>query len=192
MRIRELAAAALAVGVSLSSSGCASIIKGGGPETVSLRSAPADADVKIIDMSNGNVIQHGKTPLMVALAKSRGFFQGARYQVVFDKPGFATREVTLDTRVSGWYVGGNLIFGGLIGWLIVDPATGAMWTLSQDEVSVDLTPIAPAAPAVAPAAAPVPQASAPVNAPAVAVITVQELAAQRPDLLARMNAVPVR
>lgn len=30
--------------------------------------------------------------------------------------------------MNGWYIG-NLLFGGIIGLLIVDPATGAMWTL---------------------------------------------------------------
>ena len=30
----------------------------------------------------------------------------------------------------------NVIFGGLIGWLIIDPATGAMWTLEDEVVNV--------------------------------------------------------
>lgn len=30
--------------------------------------------------------------------------------------------------MDGWYVG-NIIFGGLIGLLLVDPITGAMWKL---------------------------------------------------------------
>lgn len=40
------------------------------------------------------------------------------------------RAVTLTTGPSGWYVG-NVVFGGLIGLLIVDPATGAMWGISR-------------------------------------------------------------
>jgi hypothetical protein len=35
--------------------------------------------------------------------------------------------------VNGWYFG-NIIFGGLIGLLAVDPATGAMYTLKPDAV----------------------------------------------------------
>ncbi|MDY5520178.1 hypothetical protein, partial [Campylobacter lanienae] len=35
---------------------------------------------------------------------------------------------------------GNFIFGGLLGWLIVDPATGAMWNLKpehNENITVD-------------------------------------------------------
>ncbi len=35
-------------------------------------------------------------------------------------------------------LGGNILFGGLIGWLIVDPATGAMWTLVPKEINTEL------------------------------------------------------
>lgn len=39
--------------------------------------------------------------------------------------------------VSGWYVA-NLLFGGLIGLLIVDPLTGAMYNLSPEDVNAVL------------------------------------------------------
>jgi len=35
-----------------------------------------------------------------------------------------------------WYLAGNIVFGGIAGWLIVDPLTGAMWRLSPKEVNV--------------------------------------------------------
>ena len=54
------------------------------------------------------------------------------------KAGYSNHTVTVDTRLNGWYIGGNLIFGGLIGWLIVDPATGAMWTLNTREINLTL------------------------------------------------------
>ena len=40
----------------------------------------------------------------------------------------------MSSRINGWYVG-NIVFGGFIGWLIVDPLTGAMWTLDTEHVS---------------------------------------------------------
>ncbi|MCA1825983.1 MAG: PEGA domain-containing protein [Myxococcales bacterium] len=122
----------------VSSLGCASIIKGGGPQSISIRSSPSDANVTIYEASTGTAITSGRTPYTVALNKSRGFFSGSKYRVVVEKPGFAPREAVIDSNVSGWYVGGNLLFGGLIGWLIVDPATGAMWTLSPEDLSLDL------------------------------------------------------
>ena len=45
----------------------------------------------------------------------------------------------LESEVDSWYFG-NILFGGLIGMLIIDPATGAMWKLPEN-VSTDLSPI---------------------------------------------------
>jgi hypothetical protein len=39
--------------------------------------------------------------------------------------------------LNGWYLG-NLLFGGLVGLLVVDPATGAMFRLPED-ATVNLT-----------------------------------------------------
>ena len=49
--------------------------------------------------------------------------------MTFEKPGYQTEAIVLEGTPGGWYIGGNLLFGGGMGWLIVDPATGAMWTL---------------------------------------------------------------
>jgi len=43
------------------------------------------------------------------------------------------RTIDLECSVNGWYFG-NLFIGGLIGMLIVDPATGAMYRLDRKEV----------------------------------------------------------
>ncbi|HEY6101144.1 MAG TPA: hypothetical protein VIW03_17035 [Anaeromyxobacter sp.] len=130
--------AALAAAAALS--GCASIIKGGGPEAFTVRSQPPGADVQITAIPTGETVASGRTPLTAMLPKSRGFFQGAKYKVLVQLPGYQARETILDTNVNGWYVAGNLVFGGLIGWLIVDPATGAMWTLSNEAIDVPLAP----------------------------------------------------
>jgi hypothetical protein len=123
--------------------GCATIIKGGG-ESVSFKSNPSDADVKVIDARNGTTVASGKTPLSVKLDRGAGYFKGAKYNVVIEKPGFSKKEFVIDSSLmAGWYLVGNLLFGGLIGWFIVDPATGAMWTLDPVETYVELVPTAP-------------------------------------------------
>jgi hypothetical protein len=157
-------------------SGCASIIKGGGAQAISIRSNPSEASVKIFDFKTGNALSTGTTPFIATLEKSHGFFSGAKYRVVIEKQGFATREVIVDSNANGWYIGGNLVFGGLIGWLIVDPATGAMWTLDPDQVSVDLQS-APPPPAAA-------QASAPVS-----VLEVDDFATLHPNLLNKLKRI---
>ncbi|MEW6291598.1 MAG: hypothetical protein AB1545_17315, partial [Thermodesulfobacteriota bacterium] len=46
--------------------------------------------------------------------------------------------ITVESKANGWYILGNLLFGGLIGYLIVDPATGAMWNLTPDKIDTTL------------------------------------------------------
>lgn len=116
---------------------CATIMGKSGPETLNIRSAPDQASVSITDESGVKIFE-GKTPTALPLEKKKGYFSGKKYTVKISKEGYAAHAVTVDTRVNGWYIGGNLIFGGLIGWLIVDPATGAMWTLDTNEVNVTL------------------------------------------------------
>jgi len=35
---------------------------------------------------------------------------------------------------------GNIIFGGLVGMIVVDPLTGAMWDLEPADIEQPLTP----------------------------------------------------
>jgi hypothetical protein len=67
-----------------------------------------------------------------------GYFKGQTYRLVFEMPTYATAELTLGSSVSGWYFG-NLVLGGLIGMLIVDPLTSAMYNLTPDKVQQPLT-----------------------------------------------------
>jgi hypothetical protein len=53
-------------------------------------------------------------------------------------PGHATSEVKLESSLSGWYLG-NIVFGGLIGMLIVDPMTGAMYNLTPEKIEQPLS-----------------------------------------------------
>ncbi|BCB96121.1 hypothetical protein JZK55_10430 [Dissulfurispira thermophila] len=116
---------------------CATIMGKSGPETLNVRSTPDQANVTIID-ELGTKIFEGKTPVALPLEKKKGYFKGKKYTVKIQKEGYAEQTVTVDTRLNGWYIGGNIILGGLIGWLIVDPATGAMWTLDSNEINVTL------------------------------------------------------
>ena len=46
------------------------------------------------------------------------------------KEGFADKQITLTSSLSGWYFG-NLLLGGLIGMVAVDPLTGAMFVFPE-------------------------------------------------------------
>lgn len=118
--------------------GCASIIKSG-PQTISIKSNPSDAKLLVYDVrKGGDEIINAKTPFTATLKRGAGFFKKAKYKVVIEKEGYKTKEILLEGSPNGWYILGNLAFGGLIGWLIVDPATGSMWTLLPEDINPDL------------------------------------------------------
>ncbi len=123
--------------VGLLATGCASIVKGS-DQKVSFKSEPSEAKVVITDVRQGKEIQVGSTPFTTTLKRGAGYFKKAKYNVTFEKPGYQTEAILLEGTPGGWYIGGNLLFGGGMGWLIVDPATGAMWTLEPNDVSVTL------------------------------------------------------
>ncbi len=113
-------------------SGCASIVRD------SYQSVPVQANVDNVDIeitnSEGRVVYTGQAPTSVLLKTSKsGYFSPEKYTVKASKAGYATQYETIDWHVSNWYIFGNLVFGGLLGWFVVDPLTGEMYYL--DEVS---------------------------------------------------------
>jgi hypothetical protein len=125
----------------LVASGCASIMCSDS-KTVSIDSYPADANFTILSL-DGRVIHKGTTPAMVTLKRGRGYFQAGDYRIAFNKAGYeGVYTMPIKSKVEvGWYLGGNVVFGGLIGWIIVDPLTGAMYTM--EDVYVTLPPDPP-------------------------------------------------
>jgi len=115
--------------------GCASIVDGG-PKLVQINSNPLGAKVTVFDKT-GKEISVLTTPASVALKRCHGFLSGEDYKLVFENAGYYPYETHIKSTVDGWYFG-NIIFGGLIGIVIVDPATGAMFTLSPREVNHNL------------------------------------------------------
>ena len=116
--------------------GCASIIKGG-MQTVNIRSNPSEAKATIVNSAGVTMISQN-TPCMVSLKRGDGYFKKGSYRLVVEKVGYQKFETEIRGQVNGWYLGGNLVFGGLIGYLILDPATGGMWTLKPEEVDASL------------------------------------------------------
>lgn len=121
-----LAASTLAAALTLS--GCASIISDS-HYPVSFTSQPAGATFTVRNES-GAVVHQGVTPGTVTLRSGDGYFSGAHYTVAFSKDGYESQTNTVSPSVDGWYVA-NILFGGLIGLLIIDPATGAMYKLPE-------------------------------------------------------------
>lgn len=117
------------------STGCASIVtKSSYPVTIN--SMPSEAKIEITD-KKGIVVYTGYTPSTVKLKAGSGFFGKARYQVKFTKEGYESKVSPIEFKLDGWYFG-NILFGGFIGMLIVDPATGAMYKLETEFVNETL------------------------------------------------------
>jgi hypothetical protein len=117
-------------------SGCATIVHGG-PRAIAIASNPPGAKVSIYDRSN-SLVQTSTTPFIAQLPTRFGYFKAPAYRLVFELPSYVTTEAHLDSSVSGWYFA-NLVFGGLIGMLIVDPLTGAMYNLTPEKIEQPLT-----------------------------------------------------
>ena len=111
--------------------GCASIVSKS-EYPVAITSNPTGADFTV-KRANGLPIASGVTPATITLAASDGYFKPAKYTVEFRRKG-VLQSVPLTAKVDGWYFG-NILFGGLIGLLIVDPATGAMWSLKDTAIA---------------------------------------------------------
>ncbi|MBB3142222.1 hypothetical protein [Halomonas organivorans] len=136
MKIKGMAVAVAAASV-MTLSGCASIV-GDKEQAITINSTPSQADVVITDERSMDVFE-GQTPTTVTLRKSDGsYFGGKDYSVTISKDGYQSRTVAISSSPNGWYIGGNLVFGGLIGWLIVDPLTGSMYSLSPNEINTSL------------------------------------------------------
>jgi hypothetical protein len=100
-------------------------------------SSPAGAKVTITNR-RGVEVYSGLTPAKVSLKSGAGFFKKESYTVKYALEGYDPLEIPLECKLNGWYWG-NILFGGLLGMLVIDPATGAMYKLSVPFVDGSLT-----------------------------------------------------
>jgi hypothetical protein len=120
----------------MSLTGCATIV-GKDTQLVSIKSEPPGAAVQISD-KNKDVVFTGTTPTTVVLKKSTGKYFGAQdYNVNISLPGYETQNVYLSEGVNGWYFG-NILLGGVVGMLLVDPWNGGMYTMKNSDINLTL------------------------------------------------------
>lgn len=125
----------LSVGCMFLCTGCASIICGS-EKTINVTSSPVESEFSIINRK-GNIIAKGVTPTNVTLKRGDGWFRAGDYTIKLSKAGYKETIVPIKQDLeTGWYGLGNLVFGGPIGWIIVDPLTGAMYNIKDVNVSL--------------------------------------------------------
>jgi hypothetical protein len=115
---------------SLLLSNCATIISPMLNKETSIDSVPSKLAFTITDKA-GKVVSEGYTPTKVTLDSSSGYFQAATYTVEVKKGKKVVGRQSFSAGLNGWYVG-NIAIGGLIGMVIVDPLTGAMYRMPGD------------------------------------------------------------
>jgi hypothetical protein len=99
-----------------------------GPEPVTITSEPPDARVTITDLRTHQLLVRASTPVIASLARHAGYMRPARYQVVVEKPGYQPYVLLLQAELEQTYFG-NFVAGGPLGFLVIDPLTGAMYAL---------------------------------------------------------------
>lgn len=135
MRKNLLKLSAFLMAAPLLISSCATIVsKSSYPVAIDTR--PDGVNVSITD-KKGKEVYKGQTPSTVILKSGAGFFSRAEYQVKLSAPGYAEQVIPVNYKLNGWYFG-NLLIGGLLGMLIIDPATGAMWKLETPPINVTM------------------------------------------------------
>lgn len=137
MRITLLKFFALTLIVALLFPSCATIVsKSKYPLTI--HSNPVGAGINVTN-KKGKQVFTGVTPSTVELKSGASFFKRAEYTVKLTALGYEEQNIPVKFKVDGWYWG-NIFIGGLIGFLIVDPATGAMYKLDTPPINVTLKP----------------------------------------------------
>jgi hypothetical protein len=114
-------------------SACATIVSDS-KYPVAIDTTPSGVEF-VITNEDGVAVHSDTTPATVVLKSGAGYFNGETYKVSCDIDDKSV-DYILDSELDGWYIG-NIIFGGLIGFLIVDPATGSMWKL-PDTVNISM------------------------------------------------------
>jgi len=104
--------------------GCASIISGRKQE-VSISSEPTAANVYV------DRVNRGKTPVTIYLDRGR------KHTVKIELEGYEPYMVTIGRGFNGWFLLNVVFLWAPIG-MVIDFATGAVYSLSPDEIKASL------------------------------------------------------
>jgi hypothetical protein len=117
--------------IGMMATGCATIVSDS-TYTLRVETEPQGANIEIKN-KYGMVQYTGVSPQVFQIEVGDGFFKKARYTIDIKMDGHPKRSYPLLISLDGWYFG-NLIFPGVIGLLIIDPVTGAMWELDTEYI----------------------------------------------------------
>ena len=114
---------------------CASIVSKT-KYNIPINTYPQGATITVTN-KKGKEIYTGKTPSTVTVKSGAGYFTKAWYEVKLEMDGYDAQIIPIEFDLNAWYFG-NIILGGYIGMLIVDPVTGAMWKIKTGSINAIL------------------------------------------------------
>lgn len=123
---------------------CASIVKGKS-EDIRIATPSNGMKLTVYDIKNNNFkLAVGESPLNLNLRTGAGLYSRAEYKVVAENAKGESAETIVSAKLRlGWYLLGNLAFFGtdlLVGLLVIDPYTGAMWGFEDPENTIVNSP----------------------------------------------------
>jgi len=130
----------VSVAACLALCGCATIFSGT-TQDVTVKSTPGAkytvTNTYGAQVANGTV--GGDGAATVNLVRGHGYFSPHAYKMKIGKEGYTPETVDIQPGMNGWYFA-NLAIGGILGMLIIDPITGAMYTMAPTPEEAMLKP----------------------------------------------------
>lgn len=120
-------------------SGCASIFSGT-TQDVSIRTTPGARYT--VTNTYGTQVASGTSEGTANLQRGASYFSPHAYKLRASKEGYKPRTMDIQPGINPWYFA-NILIGGVVGMVIVDPLTGAMYNLHPNSIDIHLDPVTP-------------------------------------------------
>ena len=110
---------------------CASIVDGGSTKPITITSEVLGQKF-VVPIQTGMLFKQVSHLRKINLPRSGDqWAEKVYYKVSLEG---SDNAQNVQSEITGWYLAGNFVFGGLIGYLVVDPLSGSMYTLAPKEV----------------------------------------------------------
>ena len=101
---------------------------------------PENTKINVFDR-RGNEIISTQSPDSLHLNASAGYFKRAEYLIEVSKKGYETKKEILYFVMDGKYLQNVFLsFFMPVGFLLIDPVSGAMWMPEKHEIEFTLNP----------------------------------------------------
>ena len=124
-------------------SGCATI-RSNSICSIPISTIPEGANISVTDRK-GKIVINSQSPDTLVLKASAGYFKRAQYLIEVSHDGYQTKKETLYfvMDIKNYSMNFLLLYFMPLGFLVVDPISGAMWMPEKQEIEIILNPYSP-------------------------------------------------